>query len=195
MIAYLKGNLIQKSTNQAILDVGGVGYRVWIPLSTYLQLGILNENTELFIYTHLTDNSLSLYGFSTEEEREIFLKLISISGIGPKLALNILSGIEASDLEDAIRQSDVARISLIPGIGKKTALRIAVELQEKLEKKERALAASGFEEKEDLISALMNLGFKRKEVETVVDEAIKSLSLEAGFEKLLRDSLKRMAKL
>ena len=195
MIAYLKGNLIQKSTNQAILDVGGVGYRVWIPLSTYLQLGILNENTELFIYTHLTDNSLSLYGFSTEEEREIFLKLISISGIGPKLALNILSGIEASDLEDAIRKSDVARISLIPGIGKKTALRIAVELQEKLEKKERALVSSGFEEKEDLISALMNLGFKRKEVETVVDEAIKSLSLEAGFEKLLRDSLKRMAKL
>ena len=195
MIAYLKGNLIQKSTNQAILDVGGVGYRVWIPLSTYLKLGILNETMELFIYTHLTDNSLSLYGFSTEEEREIFLKLISISGIGPKLALNILSGIEASDLEDAIRKSDVARISLIPGIGKKTALRIAVELQEKLEKKERALVASGFEEKEDLISTLMNLGFKRKEVETVVDEAIKSLSLEAGFEKLLRDSLKRMAKL
>ncbi|MCK4556984.1 MAG: Holliday junction branch migration protein RuvA [Candidatus Aminicenantes bacterium] len=195
MIAYLKGNLIKKSTNQAILDVGGVGYRVWIPLSTYLKLGNLNETMELFIYTHLTDNSLSLYGFSTEEEREIFLKLISISGIGPKLALNILSGIEASDLEDAIRKSDVARISLIPGIGKKTALRIAVELQEKLEKKERALAASGFEEKEDLISALMNLGFKRKEVETVVDEAIKSLSLEAGFEKLLRDSLRRMAKL
>ena len=195
MIAYLKGNLIKKSTSQAILDVGGVGYCVWIPLSTYLKLGNLNETMELFIYTHLTDNSLSLYGFSTEEEREIFLKLISISGIGPKLALNILSGIEASDLEDAIRQSDVARISLIPGIGKKTALRIAVELQEKLEKKERALAASGFEEKEDLISALMNLGFKRKEVETVVDEAIKSLSLEAGFEKLLRDSLKRMAKL
>ena len=195
MIAYLKGNLIKKSTSQAILDVGGVGYCVWIPLSTYLKLGILNETMELFIYTHLTDNSLSLYGFSTEEEREIFLKLISISGIGPKLALNILSGIEASDLEDAIRKSDVARISLIPGIGKKTALRIAVELQEKLEKKERALVASGFEEKEDLISTLMNLGFKRKEVETVVDEAIKSLSLEAGFEKLLRDSLKRMAKL
>ncbi len=195
MIAYLKGNLIKKSTSQAILDVGGVGYCVWIPLSTYLKLGSLHESIELFIYTHLTDNSLSLYGFSTEEEREIFLKLISISGIGPKLGLNILSGIEASDLEDAIRKSDVARISLIPGIGKKTALRIAVELQEKLEKKERALVTSGFEEREDLISALMNLGFKRKEVETVVDETIQSLSLEAGFEKLLRDSLKRMAKL
>jgi len=195
MIAYLKGNLIKKSTNQAILDVGGVGYRVWIPLSTYLQLGTLNETTELLIYTHLTDNSLFLYGFSTQEEKEIFLKLISISGIGPKLALNILSGIEASDLEDAIRKSDVARISLIPGIGKKTALRIALELQEKLEKKEMVLEATGFEEKEDLISTLMNLGFKRKEVERVVDETIKSLSLDAGFEMLLRESLKRMAKI
>lgn len=195
MIAYLKGNLIKKSTNQAILDVGGVGYRVWIPLSTYLQLGNINETMELLIYTHLTDNSLLLYGFSTEEEKEIFLKLISISGIGPKLALNILSGIEASDLEDAIRKSDVARISLIPGIGKKTALRIALELQEKLEKKEKVLEAPGFEEKEDLISTLMNLGFKRKEVESVVDETIKLLSLDAGFEILLRESLKRMAKI
>lgn len=195
MIAYLKGNLIQKNTNQAILDVSGVGYCVWIPLSTYLKLGSLNETIELLIYTHLTDNSLSLYGFSTEEEKEIFLKLISISGIGPKLGLNILSGIEATDLEDAIRKSDVARISLIPGIGKKTALRIAVELQEKLEKKEKALDASGFKEREDLISALMNLGFKRKEIETVVDETIQSLSLEADFEKLLRESLKRMAKI
>ena len=194
MIAYMKGNLIQKSTNQAILDVGGVGYRVWIPLSTYLHLGNLNENVELFIYTHLTDNSLYLYGFSTEEEKEIFLKLISISGIGPKLALNILSGIGASDLKDAIQKSDVTRISLIPGIGKKTALRIALELQEKLEKKEKVLGATDFEEKEDLISALMNLGFRRKEVERIVDETIQSLSVEADFEKLLRESLKRMAK-
>ncbi len=195
MIAYLKGILIHKSANQVIVDTRGVGYNVFIPLSTYLKLGNLNETTELFIYTHLTDNSLSLYGFSTKEEKEIFLKLIAISGIGPKLALNILSGIEASDLEDAIRQSDVARISLIPGIGKKTALRIALELQEKLEKKEKILEAKGFQEKEDLISALMNLGFKRKEVERIVDETIKTLTVEAGFETLLRESLKRMAKL
>lgn len=194
MIAYLKGILIQKSPNQVILDIGGVGYRAWIPLSTYLKLGNVNETAELFIYTHLTDNSLSLYGFSTEEEKEIFLKLITISGIGPKLALNILSGIEASDLEDAIRESDVARISLIPGIGKKTALRIALELQEKLEKGEKVLEAKGSQEKEDLISALMNLGFKRREVERIVDETIRTFSLEAGFEKLLRESLKRMAK-
>ena len=194
MIAYLKGNMIQKSPNQVILDIGGVGYRAWIPLSTYLKLGDINETVELFIYTHVTDNSLSLYGFSTEDEREIFLKLISISGIGPKLALNILSGIGASDLEDAIRRRDVIRISLIPGIGKKTALRIALELQEKLEEKEKVLEVKGFKEKEDLISALMNLGFKRKEVERIVEETIKAFSPEAGFEKLLRESLKRMAK-
>ncbi|UCC41653.1 MAG: Holliday junction branch migration protein RuvA [Candidatus Aminicenantes bacterium] len=195
MIAYLKGNLIQKSTSQIVLDIGGVGYRAWIPLSTYLKLGELSETVELFIYTHVTDNSLSLYGFATEEEKETFLKLITISGIGPKLALNILSGIEASDLEDAIRQSDVARISLIPGIGKKTAMRIALELQEKLEKKEKVFEAKGSQEKEDIISALMNLGFKRKEVERIVDETINSLTPEAGFEKLLRESLKRMAKI
>ncbi len=179
MIAYLKGNMIQKSSKQVVLDIGGVGYCVWIPLSTYLKLGGLNEIVELFIYTHVTDNSLSLYGFSSKDEREIFLKLISISGIGPKLSLNILSGIEASDLEEAIKRSDVARISLIPGIGKKTALRIAVELQEK----------------EDLISALMNLGFKRKEVERIVEETIKTFYPDTNFEKLLRESLKRMAKI
>lgn len=195
MIAYLKGNLIQKSTNQIILDIGGVGYRAWIPLSTYLNLGELNETAELFVYTHVTDNSLSLYGFATEKEKETFLKLITISGIGPKLALNILSGIEASDLEDAIRQSDVTRISLIPGIGKKTAMRIALELQEKLDKKEKVFEGKSSQEKEDIISALMNLGFKRNEVERIVDETIKTLTLEAGFEKLLKESLKRMAKI
>jgi len=195
MIGYLKGNLIQKSPNQIVLDIGGVGYCVWVPLSTYFELGDLDDKVELFVYTHLTDNSLSLYGFSTEKEKDIFLKLIGISGIGPKLALNILSGIGVSDLEEAIRQSDVVRISLIPGIGKKTALRIALELQDKLEKKEKILKAKGFQEREDLISALMNLGFKRKEVEKIVDETINKLTVEAGFEHLIRESLKKLAKL
>ena len=194
MIGYLEGNLIQKSPNQVLLNVGGVGYSAWIPLSTYFKLGDINEKVELFVYTHLTDNSLALYGFSTEEERDIFLKLIGISGIGPKLALNILSGIEVSDLEEAIRESDVGRISLIPGIGKKTAMRIALELQEKLEKKEKIIIGKGFQEREDLISALMNLGFRRKEVEKIVDETIKKLTIEAGFEQLLRESLRKLAK-
>ncbi len=195
MIAYLKGSLIQKSSNRVILDIGGVGYSAWIPLSTYLKLGDLNQTAELYIYTHMTDNSLSLYGFYSEGERDLFLKLINISGIGPKIALNILSGIEASDLEDAIRRADIARISLIPGIGKKTAMRIALELQEKLELKEKILETEGTEEKEDLISALTNLGFKRREVEKIVDDCIQTYSLEAGLEKLLRESLKKLAKI
>ncbi|MFQ5721108.1 MAG: Holliday junction branch migration protein RuvA [Candidatus Aminicenantales bacterium] len=195
MISYLKGNLIQKSPNQVVLDIGGVGYCAWIPLSTYFKLGEIDQQTELFIYTHLTDNSLALYGFSTEKEREIFMKLIGISGIGPKLALNILSGIEVSDLEEAIRQNNVARLSLIPGIGKKTALRIALELQEKLEKKEEIIQTKSFQEREDLISALINLGFKRKEIEKIVDETLSQLTVEAGFEQLLRESLKKLAKI
>ena len=195
MIAYLKGKLFQKSPNEAVIDINGVCYKASIPLSTYLKLGNIGDHPELTIYTHMTDNSLSLYGFSSEDEKEIFLKLIGISGIGPKIALNILSGIEASDLEDAIRRSDVARISLIPGIGKKTAMRIALELQEKLIEKERVLQAEGFQEREDLISALMNMGFKRKEIEKIVDETIKSHSTDAGFETLLRESLRQLAKL
>jgi Holliday junction DNA helicase RuvA len=195
MIAYLKGNLKQKTSNQVILDIGGVGYCAWIPLSTYLKLGEIDEKVELFIYTHMTDNTLALYGFCSEEERELFLKLINISGIGPKIALNILSGIEASDLRDAIRKSDVARISLIPGIGKKTAMRIALELQEKLDLKEKVLEAKIPKEKENLVSALMNLGFKKREVEKIVDDCLQSLSPDAEFEKLLRESLRRLAKI
>jgi Holliday junction DNA helicase RuvA len=195
MISYLKGNLIHKAPNQVTIDIGGVGYCALIPLSTYFKLAELNEPVELFIYTHMTDNSLSLYGFHTEDEREIFLKLISISGIGPKLALNTLSGIGPADLKEAIKRNDVARISLIPGIGKKTALRIALELQEKIEKKEKILASKDSKEREDLTSALMNLGFKRKEVESTINETLKDLSSEAGFEKLLRECLKRMAKI
>jgi Holliday junction DNA helicase RuvA len=195
MISYLKGNLIQKSTNKVVLDIHGVGYGVSIPLSTYLKLGNVDDVQELFIYTHVTDSSLSLFGFISEREKDLFLKLISISGIGPKIALNILSGIEASDLEDAIRRADVVRISLVPGIGKKTAMRIAMELQEKLELKEKILAGDTIQEKEDLVSALMNLGFKRKEVEKVVEDSIQNLTLEVGFENLLRESLKRLAKI
>lgn len=195
MIAYLKGKLIRKTTSQVILDIGGVGYRASIPLSTYLKLGDIDDAAELHIYTHVTDSSLALFGFYTEKEKNLFLKLINISGIGPKIALNILSGIESSDLEDAIRRSDVARLSLIPGIGKKTAMRIALELQEKLDLKEKVLETRSSREKEDLISALTNLGFKRREVEKIVDECLQAFSADAGFDKLLRESLKKLAKL
>jgi Holliday junction DNA helicase RuvA len=194
MIAYLKGAILQKTPSQVIVDIGGVGYCAAIPLSTYFKLGEIGDPVELFIHTHLTDNALSLYGFVTKDERELFLKLIGISGIGPKLAMNVLSGIEAAELVDAIKKSDVARISLIPGIGKKTALRITMELQDKIEKKEKLLAVRGSKEREDLISALLNLGFRRKEVERIVDETIRTMGSDAEIEKLLRECLKRMAK-
>jgi Holliday junction DNA helicase RuvA len=194
MIAYLKGTIIQKTPSQVVVDIGGVGYCAAIPLSTYFKLGEIGDPVELFIYTHLTDNALSLFGFITKDERELFLKLIAISGIGPKLAMNVLSGIEAPDFVDAVKKGDVARIALVPGIGKKTALRITMELQDKIEKKEKLLAVRGSKEKEDLVSSLLNLGFRRKEVERIVDETIRALGAGAEFDRLLRECLKRMAK-
>lgn len=195
MIAYLKGILIHKAPGQVVIDTGGVGYRATIPLSTYFKLGEVREPAELLIYTHLTDDSLSLFGFASQEEKDMFLKLIGISGIGPRLAMNILSGIETEALEEAIRKNDVARIALVPGIGKKTALRITMELQDEMEKKEKLLTAKGSPEKDDLVSALLNMGFRRKEVERVVDQAIAARKTGAGIEKLLRECLKRLAKI
>ncbi len=194
MIAYLRGTIRQKIPGQVIIDTGGVGYCASIPLSTYLQLGEEGNPCELLIYTHLTDSSLSLFGFSTAAEKDIFLKLIGISGIGPKVALNVLSGIGPTELEAAIERSDVARITLIPGIGKKLATRIALELQEKLDKKERVLTGRISKEGEDLIAALMNMGFRRKEVEGVVDQTLRALKVDAGIDTLLRECLKKLAR-
>jgi Holliday junction DNA helicase RuvA len=195
MIAYLKGTILQKQPHQVVVDVGGVGYCAAIPLTTYFELGEVGRPVELLIHTHLTDSALSLYGFKTSDERDLFLKLISVSGIGPKLAMNVLSGMNAVELIDAIQKSDIARITAIPGIGKKTALRIAMELQDKLEKKERLLAGRGSEEREDLVSALVNLGFRRKEAEGVVDATLRAHKDEpVEFEKLLRECLKKMAR-
>lgn len=193
MISYLKGTIIEKKAGGVVLDVHGVGYRAGIPLSTYLHLGEAGEKAELHIHTHVTDSSLSLFGFSTCQERDLFLKLIGISGIGPKIALNILSGIGVSDLEQAIRSSDVSRMSLIPGIGKKTAMRIALELQEKLGVD--ILESPPHQNREDLISALVNMGFKRKEIEKICDGAIKDLGVKTDFDQLLRESLRRLARL
>jgi Holliday junction DNA helicase RuvA len=195
MIAYLKGTLIQKSPNQVVIDTGGVGYCASIPLSTFVKLGEVNEPASLHIYTHLTDSALSLFGFATQEEKNLFLKLISISGIGPKLSLNILSGIGPGELEEAVEKNDIARLTLVPGIGKKTALRIALELQSKLEKKEKILTMTGSPETDDLLSALTNLGFRWKEVESVVEAVMKQRPAGADFEKLLRECLMRLAKL
>lgn len=195
MIAYLKGTLIDKTPGRVVVDTGGVGYAAAIPVSSFVELGEIGGTVELFIHTHLSDDALALYGFISREEKDMFLKLIGISGIGPKLALNILSGIAPADLEDAVRASDLARISLVPGIGKKTALRITMELQDKLEKKEKLLAGKGSPEKEDLLSALQNMGFRRKEAERAVDQTLAANKPGTEFEKLLRDGLRRLAKI
>lgn len=195
MIGYLKGKIWHKSPGEVIVDTGGVGYSLLIPLSTYFKLGEPGAEVELHVYTHLTENALQLFGFHSLEEKNLFLKLINISGIGPKLALNILSGIEPKELEEAVTATNVSRLSLIPGIGKKTALRIIMELADKLEKKERVLSKRENREREDLVSALINLGFKRKESEQVVDLTISSLGPQAGFDLLLRECLKKMSRL
>ncbi len=195
MIAYLKGTLIHKTPGHVVVETGGVGYAAAIPVSSYVELGEPGGTVELFIHTHLTDDALALYGFVSREEKDMFLKLIGISGIGPKLAMNILSGIAPADLEEAVRASDLARISLVPGIGKKTALRITMELQDKLEDKEKLLSAKASPEKEDLLSALLNMGFRRKEADRAVDQTIAAHKPGTEFEKLLRDCLKRLAKL
>ena len=195
MIAYLKGTLLHKTPGRVIVETGGVGYDVAIPVSSFVHLGEPGGIVELYIHTHMTDDALALYGFVSQDEKDMFLKLIGISGIGPKLAMNILSGIAPEDLAEAVRASDVARISLVPGIGKKTALRITMELQDKLEKREKLLAGKGSPEKEDLLSALQNMGFRRKEAERAVDQTLAANKPGTEFEKLLRDALKRLAKL
>jgi Holliday junction DNA helicase RuvA len=195
MIAYVKGKLLQKKPGEIVVEANGVGYSLLIPLSTFFKLGEVGSVVEVQAYTHLTENSLSLFGFFSSEEKNLFLKLINISGIGPKLALNILSGIEPSELEEAVKTTNVSRISMIPGIGKKTALRVIMELSDKIEKKEKVLSRKDSKEREDLISALVNLGFRRKESEQVVDLTLSSLGPQAGFDLLLRECLKRMSRI
>jgi len=195
MIAYLKGTLIHNTPGHVVIEAGGVGYAAAVPVSSFASLGEIGGTVEIYVHTHLSDDALALYGFLTTEEKAMFLKLIGISGIGPKLAMNILSGIAPGDLEEAIRSGDLARISLVPGIGKKTALRITMELQDKLEQKEKLLSAKGTPEKEDLLSALQNMGFRRKEAERAVDQTIAANKPGTEFEKLLRECLKRLAKI
>jgi len=195
MIAYLKGTLIHKTPGHVIVETGGVGFAAAIPVSSFARLGEIGGTVELLVHTHVSDDAIALYGFMAQDEKDMFLKLIGISGIGPKLAMNILSGIAPEDLEDAVKAGDVARISLVPGIGKKTSLRITLELQDKLEKREKLLAAKGSPEKEDLLSALLNMGFRRNEAERAVDQTIAANTPGTEFEKLLRDCLGRLAKI
>ena len=195
MIAHLRGRILRKGPQEAVLDVGGVGYRVSIPVSTFYRLGEPGAEVELRTYTHVREDTLALYGFLTGAEQDMFERLISVGGVGPRLAVNILSGIEVPDLVSALRTSDVSRLTRVPGVGKKTAERLIVELKDKMPvvvADEAPTAPTAGGPKEDLLSALVNLGYSRGEVERGVDRALREDG-SGRFEDLLRRAMQIVA--
>lgn len=192
MIARLAGTVFEKHPNRVIIDVGGVGYDVLVPLSTFYGCGDPGAAIALRIHTHVREDQLALYGFATDLELVMFEKLIAVSGIGPKLALSVLSGIEPRDLAGAILRNDVARLTSIPGVGKKTAERICVELRDRLPKTIDASPASPADSmREDLVSALANLGYHRQAIDKALDQR---LGTESRFEDVLRAALKDLSR-
>ncbi|MGI8470589.1 MAG: Holliday junction branch migration protein RuvA [Pyrinomonadaceae bacterium] len=205
MIAYLSGKLLEKQATSVIVDVGGVGYEVTIPLSTFYEIGEPESGIALRIYTHVREDALQLYGFKTERERELFTMLISVSGIGAKSAISMLSAMNADEFILAVRTDNLARLTSIPGIGKKTAERMLIELRDKISKLSATsggTASSVSEIKtaisqdaiyEDAISALINLGYQRNAAEKALKQAVQE-GTEMSVQKLLRKSLQLLAK-
>jgi Holliday junction DNA helicase RuvA len=200
VIAHLRGRIFDKQPNRIVVDVNGVGYDVSVPLSTFYGLGEVGSEIALRVHTHVREEALSLYGFATRVEQDLFERLIGVSGIGPKVALAVLSGIEPLDLIRAIERGDLARLTAIPGVGKKTSERIVLELKDRLPRVEVAAAggaAVAIEAsstlRDDLLSALINLGYHRPLAEKAVDAAI-SRTPEGDFERTLKQALRELAK-
>jgi Holliday junction DNA helicase RuvA len=199
VIAHLRGRIFEKQPNRVVVDVGGVSYQVFVPLSTFYVVGEPGGEVALRIYTHVREDALALYGFATVLEQDLFERLIGISGIGPKLALAVLSGIEPLDLVQAIDRGDVGRLTGIPGVGKKTSERIVLELKDRLPRISRTVAGTAISEPEpaplrdDLLSALVNLGYHRPLAEKAVASALKAAP-DAGFERTLKQALRELAK-
>lgn len=206
MIAHLSGTLLSKQATSVIVDVSGVGYEVTIPLSTFYDLEDLGSNVQLRIYTHVREDALQLYGFKTARERELFLKIISVSGIGPKLGITLLSGMTADEMIASIRTNNLARLTLIPGVGRKTAERLIMELREKVAELSSAQIEEEFGAKPeataeptedavraDALSALLNLGYQRSGAEKAIDAAL-SEGGDITVESVLRRSLKKLAR-
>ncbi len=200
MIASLRGSILEKHPNLVIVEVGGVGYEVHVPLSTYYDLGEVGSPISLRVHTHVREDALALYGFGTAFEQQVFERLIGISGIGPKLALAVLSGIDSVDLVGAVSRGDVARLTAVPGVGKKTAERIVLELRDRLAALAVAPAAAGGGTasprdtiRDDLLSALTNLGYHRTLAEKALDTV---LAREAAptFEHALKQALRELAR-
>ena len=199
MIARLSGTLSEKTPGRLILDVQGVGYDLQVPLSTFYVVGDTGSAVSLRVHTHVREDVIALYGFATGLEQDLFERLISISGIGPKLALAVLSGMEPPDLVRAIKAQDVARLTAIPGIGKKTAERIGLELKDRLPQSVQAAAdaakpASAADQlRTDLLSALLNLGYQRTAAEKAIEKELNA-SPGASFEGALRAVLRALMK-
>jgi len=195
VIARLSGTLAEKQVQRLIVDVQGVGYDVLVPLSTFYSLGEPGSPVTLRIYTHVREDALQLYGFLTPLEQELFERLITVSGIGPKVALAVLSGIESADLVRAIRQGDIARLTSIPGIGRKTAERLVVELKDRLRAADDDGGAQGAAGglRDDLLSALVNLGYQRTTVEKTVDTVL-GRSGGTDFQGALREILRELSR-
>ena len=207
MIAHLSGTLLSKQATSVIVDVGGVGYDVAIPLSTFYELGEIGEPVQLRVYTHVREDTLQLYGFKTARERELFLQLISVNGVGPALAIKLLSGMNADEMIASIRTNNLVRLVAIPGVGRKTAERLVVDLRDKI----AALSSPALEEefaakaavegapttteamRNDAMSALANLGYQRAAVEKAVKNALDEGG-ELSVEVILRRSLRSLAK-
>ena len=199
MIAHLRGRILDKHPNRIVVDVNGIGYDVAVPLSTFYGLGDPGSEIALRIHTHVREDALLLYGFATMLEQDLFERLIGISGIGPKVALAVLSGIEPLELVRAIERGDLARLTAIPGVGKKTSERIVLELKDRLPRAQVAAIAAGAAlpesstQRDDVLSALVNLGYHRPLAEKAVDAAIKTTP-DGGFERTLKQALRELAK-
>jgi len=197
MIAHLTGKLLEKQTNTAIVDVGGVGYEVTIPLSTFYELGDAGSDVSLRVHTHVREDAIQLFGFKSGRERDLFLRLIGVQGVGPKLAITMLSGMSADEMVIAIRKEDLARLTGIPGVGRKTAERLVVELRDKMadlgESRAAAESLPADSVFDDALSALTNLGYQRAAAEKAINQAAKE-GTEITVQKLLRRSLQILAK-
>ena len=202
MIAFLSGKLLEKHANTAIVDVGGVGYEVTIPLSTFYELGEPGTDVELRIYTHVREDAIQLFGFNTTRERDLYLKLISVQGIGAKSGITMLSGMNADEIVTAIRSNDLGRLTAIPGVGRKTAERLVVELRDKVGELVVVAGAGAMGTSEtltvdanydDALSALINLGYQKVAAERALKKVVDE-GTELSVQKLLRRSLQVLAK-
>ncbi len=201
MIAFLTGRLAFKASTHLILDVQGVGYEVHIPLSTYYALPNLDDVTALHIHTHLREDAIQLFGFLSYSEKEAFLLLTSVSGIGPKLALSVLSSLSMTDLTGAIQAEDLDKLATVPGIGKKSAGRIALELKEKIGKIHGVHPRSATTEPpgpegpyEDALSALVNLGYRAQDAREALKRVTKATTESLALKELIREGLKELAR-